>query len=296
MRRHHSGGQVHPSVGGTGRVTCWWSGHPGRPTTSTGRRRCPTTTPGFYVIPPVRCDLGRPRPGRAEKRPRLQRGLAAGGGALQRGARRRRAGRVAVAAQRRQRPRGTARRHPLRAGRHQQLLQAGELSRPRGSWSERRFDGLDPFNTSQNGAESNWGAQGSDAGRYDDSDIWAVRMVGARAQHPPQLRTQQRAHFENFANERHRILGEIPLRKVDDEGKTRFSIPKAIQTPASWPRSRPTRPSLSRPSTATAWCSTWRRPGTRSGRARCAPTAAAATPTASSRSRSRGPPRRARTT
>ena len=64
------------------------------------------------------------------------------------------------------------------------------------------------------------------------------------------------------------------------------------RTPASSPASRPTSRSPSRPSTAGAWCSTWPRPGTRCGPARRATTAAAATPTARSRSISR--PRRPR--
>ena len=39
------------------------------------------------------------------------------------------------------------------------------------------FDGLDPFNTSQNGASTNWGSQGADAGKYADKDMHAVRLV-----------------------------------------------------------------------------------------------------------------------
>ncbi len=82
------------------------------------------------------------------------------------------------------------------------------------------FDGLDPFNTSQNGASSNWGAQGADAGKYDNSDIWAVRIVGLEPSTHRSYGPNNGQHFENFANERHRILGEIPLRKVDDDGQT----------------------------------------------------------------------------
>jgi len=44
------------------------------------------------------------------------------------------------------------------------------------SWSD-TFDGLDAFNTGENGQSSNWGTQGADAGRYTNDDVWAVRIV-----------------------------------------------------------------------------------------------------------------------
>ncbi len=39
------------------------------------------------------------------------------------------------------------------------------------------YRGLDPFNTSQNGASLNWFNQGSDAGVYSNDDIHAVRIL-----------------------------------------------------------------------------------------------------------------------
>jgi len=83
---------------------------------------------------------------------------------------------------------------------------------------EADFDGLDPFNTSENGASSNWGAQGADAGLYDDSEIWAVRIVGLEPNTHRSYGPNEGYKFRNFANERHRILGEIPLRKFDSGG------------------------------------------------------------------------------
>ena len=83
---------------------------------------------------------------------------------------------------------------------------------------EARFDGLDPFNTSQNNASSNWVIQGADAGRYTDDEIYAVRIL---AQEPTTHRSYGPNAGENFfnhANERLRILGEIPLRKLDAAG------------------------------------------------------------------------------
>ncbi|MCB1032381.1 MAG: hypothetical protein KDD47_00925, partial [Acidobacteria bacterium] len=81
------------------------------------------------------------------------------------------------------------------------------------------FDGLDPFNTSENGASSNWEAQGSDAGKYANSDIWAVRIVALEPNTHRSYGPDAGSHYRNFANERHRILGEIPLRKFDDQGQ-----------------------------------------------------------------------------
>ncbi len=86
-----------------------------------------------------------------------------------------------------------------------------------------RFAGLDPFNSTENGPSSNWWQQGADAGRYSNSDIWAVRIVAmesvaVRSYGPRFYEPGFRAHS---AVERLRILGEIALRKAgvtDPEG------------------------------------------------------------------------------
>ena len=82
------------------------------------------------------------------------------------------------------------------------------------------FDGLDPFNTSQNEASSNWSYQGADAGKYVNSDIWAVRLVAMepitdRRYGPNNSPSNHAGDFISHANEKLRILGEIPLRKFD---------------------------------------------------------------------------------
>lgn len=82
------------------------------------------------------------------------------------------------------------------------------------SWAN-TFDGLDAFNTSENGQSSNWVGQGSDAGKYDDSDIWAVRLIAMEPNTHRSYGPNIGRHYENAANERLRILGEIPLRKTD---------------------------------------------------------------------------------
>ena len=85
------------------------------------------------------------------------------------------------------------------------------------------FDGLDPFNTSENGASSNWGTQGADAGLYTNQDIYAVRVVATEAvahrSYGPAIGNNRIYGFRNHAEaERLRILGEIPLRKTDGQG------------------------------------------------------------------------------
>ena len=106
------------------------------------------------------------------------------------------------------------------------------------------FDGLDPFNTSQNGASSNWTYQGADAGKYDDADIWAVRVLAMEGNtarlYGPNASELDGTDFHSHANERLRILGEIPLRKfngqtpiLDSEGNPDTSV--LFKMPADTP-------------------------------------------------------------
>jgi hypothetical protein len=79
------------------------------------------------------------------------------------------------------------------------------------------YQDLDPFNTTVDGASLNWFNQGADAGRYTNSDIHAIRILAMepttdRHQGPNSGRT-----FRSHANERLRILGEIPVRKFRRE-------------------------------------------------------------------------------
>lgn len=85
------------------------------------------------------------------------------------------------------------------------------------------FDGLDPFNTSQNGASSNWSYQGADAGKYRNSDIWAIRILAMEPntdrRYGPNSTELDGTDFHSHANERLRIMGEIPLRKFNGQGQ-----------------------------------------------------------------------------
>jgi len=89
------------------------------------------------------------------------------------------------------------------------------------SWAN-TFDGLDAFNTTENEQSSNWSWQGSDAGRYDDADVWAVRILamepGTHRSYGPNGGPSGGPLFSSHAMERLRILGEIPLRKWDGGG------------------------------------------------------------------------------
>jgi hypothetical protein len=75
--------------------------------------------------------------------------------------------------------------------------------------------GLEPFNTSENGVSYDWTHQGAEAAIYENSEIHAVRVL---AMEPTSDRHGRRG-FYNHANERLRILGEIPVRKFGPDGK-----------------------------------------------------------------------------
>ncbi|MBX3697546.1 MAG: hypothetical protein KF811_07035 [Dokdonella sp.] len=85
------------------------------------------------------------------------------------------------------------------------------------SWSN-TFDGLDAFNTGENGQSSNWFTQGSDAGKYTDSDIWAVRILGMEPNSHRSYGPNNGRKFSSHAEERLRILGELPVRKFGSGG------------------------------------------------------------------------------
>lgn len=81
------------------------------------------------------------------------------------------------------------------------------------------YRGLDPFNTSQNGASLNWFNQGADAGVYTNSDIHAVRILAQEPTTDRHRGEKNGRRFYSHAKERLRILGEIPLRKFDADGE-----------------------------------------------------------------------------
>jgi hypothetical protein len=60
----------------------------------------------------------------------------------------------------------------------------------------------------------NWHAQGADACRYEDSEIHAVRILATEPTTDPRYTAAGQRLWWNIANERLRILGEIPVRKL----------------------------------------------------------------------------------
>jgi hypothetical protein len=90
------------------------------------------------------------------------------------------------------------------------------------------WDGLDSvIPAARNG---NWWRQGSDAGKYSNADIWGVRLVTLEPTSQGGLR-----QWFNHANERMRVLGEIPITRasVDPEGNPDSSFSARI--PADTP-------------------------------------------------------------
>src|SRR5690606_10861275 len=66
---------------------------------------------------------------------------------------------------------------------------------------------------------TNWSRQGADAGLYENSDIWGIRIVALEP--VSEVVSRQRRHFALASNgeERLRILGEFPVRKFGKDGK-----------------------------------------------------------------------------
>ncbi|HTK78533.1 MAG TPA: hypothetical protein VL371_24965, partial [Gemmataceae bacterium] len=76
------------------------------------------------------------------------------------------------------------------------------------------YQDLDPFNTTADGASLNWFNQGADAGRYSNDDIHAIRILAMEPTTDRNRGPNSGRTFRSHANERLRILGEIPVRKV----------------------------------------------------------------------------------
>src|SRR5262249_18530728 len=88
------------------------------------------------------------------------------------------------------------------------------------------YEGLDPFNSGENGASYNWTHQGADAGRYTNDDIHAVRILVMEPTTDRVLSAPQ-GSFYSHARERLRILGEIPVRKFKVAGIVGVPSPSA---------------------------------------------------------------------
>ncbi|MGH7173152.1 MAG: hypothetical protein ACRELF_02285 [Gemmataceae bacterium] len=67
--------------------------------------------------------------------------------------------------------------------------------------------------------DGNWTQQGADAGRYENRDIWGIRIVALEPTTDRQGRDPQRLFYNHARSERMRILGEFPVRKFGKDGK-----------------------------------------------------------------------------
>jgi hypothetical protein len=75
------------------------------------------------------------------------------------------------------------------------------------------------LSVSRFGFPGNWGEQGADAGLYENSDIWGIRILILEP--VSDVIANKRGHFALVSNgeERIRILGEFPVRKFSKDGK-----------------------------------------------------------------------------
>ena len=91
------------------------------------------------------------------------------------------------------------------------------------------YEDLGPFNMTDAGATNNWTNQGADAGRYSNDDIHAIRILVMEPTTDRNKGPHSGKTFRSHANERLRILGEIPVRKFSEPlppgqgGKAPFS-------------------------------------------------------------------------
>jgi len=76
--------------------------------------------------------------------------------------------------------------------------------------------GLDAFTSHGNGMPLNFHNQGGDVGLYENGDIHAIRLLAMEPTTDRQRGANTGRRFHNHANERLRILGEIPVRKFND--------------------------------------------------------------------------------
>ncbi len=78
------------------------------------------------------------------------------------------------------------------------------------------WKGLDAFTSHGNGMPINWHNQGGDAGLYENREIHAIRILAMEPTSDRREGPRGGRRFYNHAQERLRILGEVPVRKLED--------------------------------------------------------------------------------
>jgi hypothetical protein len=77
------------------------------------------------------------------------------------------------------------------------------------------WKGLDAFTSHGNGMPINWHNQGGDAGLYSNEEIHAIRVLAMEPTTDRREGPKGGRRFVNHAQERLRVLGEIPVRKFE---------------------------------------------------------------------------------
>jgi hypothetical protein len=115
---------------------------------------------------------------------------------------------------------------------------------PKGGVTATYPGGNDPFQglgVLAGGSSSNWFVQGGDTSHYDNSEIHAIRIIAMEPTTDPLYTGKGTRRWWNVANERLRILGEIPVRKfqgdkqpTDPDGNADTSFLAKIPADIAW--------------------------------------------------------------
>jgi len=91
------------------------------------------------------------------------------------------------------------------------------------------------------GKPGNWGEQGSDAGLYDNGDIWGIRILLLEPVSDAVFKERRHFALGSNAEERIRILGEFPVRKfsegdqpLDPDGNPDTSFLAKVPADVAW--------------------------------------------------------------
>src|SRR5439155_16630986 len=87
----------------------------------------------------------------------------------------------------------------------------------------------------------NWGEQGADAGLYENSDVWGIRILVLEPVSDAVFKERRHYALGSNAEERIRILGEFPVRKfnrgeqpLDPDGNPDTSFLAKVPDDVSW--------------------------------------------------------------
>jgi hypothetical protein len=116
---------------------------------------------------------------------------------------------------------------------------------PQGKVTANYLGGNDPFeglgSLAYDGNVGNWFVQGGETSRYANSDIHAIRILITEPTTDPRYTGKATRRWWNAANERLRILGEVPVRKfqgdkqpIDPDGNPDTSFLVKVPADVAW--------------------------------------------------------------